>query len=303
MSIYSQATSMYLWCAQPLLQGAVAALLWHRKLRKQFPVFFAFLLVQVAFFAITFPLYGRSEAWYFWLFWLEQGINAVLGFKIIHEIFLDVFRPYPALQDLGTPIFKWAGAVMVLVSVVVAASNSFPQSPLIHAIVTMQRSVRTVQFGLILFLVIFARFLGVSRRQLCFGIALGFGFFAGAELFLLATYSGKLIGRNLFNLLNMFAYDVSVAAWAGYALSAKTVRERAVNPLRTQRWERSLTDLQHATPSDSLIPMFEGMVERAFSRTSNVDSPEDLQTESTAKAPLAKSAGAGSKSSAQGSAE
>jgi len=296
MSIYSQTTATYLWSAQPVLQAAVAVMLWRRKVQKRFPVFFAFLLVQIAAFGILFPLYGRSETAYFWIFWGEQAINAALGFKIIHEIFLDVFRPYHALQDLGTPVFKWAGAVMVLVSVVVAASNSFPQSPIIHAIVTLQRSVRTVQFGLILFLVIFARFLGVSRRQLCFGIALGFGFSAGVELMLLAMYSGRFIGRNHFSVLNMFAYDVSMIAWVGYAWFSIVVRETAVNPLRTQRWEKNLTDLQRVGPSDSLIPMFEGMVERAFSRSSSVDSGDDLMSgENGAQTPRAKSAGAGSK--------
>jgi hypothetical protein len=296
MSLTGPTSSLFLWCAQPVLQSAVAAVLWRRKLHKQFPVFFSFLLAQVAFFAATYPLYGRSAFWYFSLFWFGQALNAILGFKVIHEIFLDVFRPYHALQDLGTPVFKWAGAVMLLVSVVVAASNSFSQSPLIHAVTTMQRSVRTVQFGLILFMVIFSRFLGVSRRQLSFGIALGFGSFAGAELMLLALYAGKLVGHNHLNLLNMLFYNLSVLTWLVYALAAKLVRERAVNPLRTQRWEKGLTDLQRVAPSDSLIPMFEGMVERAFSRNSNLESPEDLlETENSAKHPRTKSAAAGSK--------
>jgi len=295
MSLTGPTSSLCLWCVQPVLQSAVAAVLWRRKLHKQFPVFFSYLLVQVAFFLVTYPLYGRSARWYFALFWLGQALNAVLGFKVIHEIFLDVFRPYRALQDLGTPVFKWAGAVMVLVSVVVAASNSLSQSPLIRAVTTMQRSVRTVQFGLILFLVIFSRFLGVSRRQLSFGIALGFGSFAGAELMLLAMYSGGLIRLSHFNLANMLCYDLSVLGWLVYAWAAKLIRERAVNPLQTQRWEKSITDL-HAAPGDSLIPMFEGMVERAFSRNSNLESTEDLlETENSTKTPRTKSVAAGSK--------
>jgi len=48
------------------------------------------------------------------------------------------------------------------------------------------------------------------------------------------------------------------------------VRGGAVNPLQTQRWEQSLADLQPPLPTDSLIPMFEGMVERAFSRSSTL---------------------------------
>jgi len=295
MSLGIQTTSVYLWCAQPILQSAVAAVLWRRKLHKQFPVFFSYLLVQVAFFAVTFPLYGRSTTWYFSTFWIGQALNAILGFYVIHEIFVDVFRPYHALRDLGTPVFKWAGAVMLLVSIVVAASNSFSQFPLIQAITTMQRSVRMVQFGLILFLVIFSRFLGVSRRHLSFGVALGFGSFAGLELMLLAMFSGGFIGRHHMNLSNMFCYDLSIFLWLAYAWLAKVVREKAANPLQTQRWERSLADLRHEGHGSSLIPMFEGMVERAFSRSSNIDSAEDLgQRGDSAETPRTKSAAAGS---------
>lgn len=268
---------MFLWCTQPILQSVVAAVLWRRKLHKQFPIFFAFLLAQVVIFAVTFPFYGRHETyrWYFWLYWIGEAVNAVLGFKIIHEIFLDVFRPFHALKDLGTPVFKWAGVVMLLVSVVVATSNSFSQDPIIHAVMTLQRSVRLVQFGLILFLILFSRFLGVSRKQTSFGIALGFGFFAGAQLMILAMKAGGLVGYVNFNLIDMISYDFSILIWLAYSFLPTVARETAANHLQTQRWEQGLADLQHSGSNDSLIPMFEGMVERAFSRSSTLEAAEN----------------------------
>ena len=266
MSLHSHTTTLYLWCAQPILQTVVAGIFWRRKLHKQFPVFFTFLLAQLVIFAVTFLSYGRADdAWYFWLFWSGEAVNAVLGFKVIHEIFLDVFRPYHALKDLGTPVFKWAGVVMLLVSVVVAASNSFTQYPVVHAVTTLERSVCMAQFGLIIFLILFSSFLGVSRKQVSFGIALGFGLFAGAELMLLAMHSGGLVGQGTLNLINMISYNLSILVWLAYSLAPTVVRQIAANRLQTQRWEQGLADLQHAAPNDSLIPMFEGMVERAFS--------------------------------------
>jgi hypothetical protein len=73
----------------------------------------------------------------------------------------------------------------------------------------------------------------------------------------------------------MVTYIVAVFVWLGYSFSRKTVREIAVNHLQTQRWEQGLADLQNPLPTDSLIPMFEGMVERAFSRSSNLEAAED----------------------------
>jgi hypothetical protein len=259
-----------LWCSQPVLLSALGVFLWRRKLHKQFPIFFTFLVVQVAIFAISFPSYHNKPV-YFWVYWCGELVNAVLAFKVIHEIFLDVFRPYHALKDLGTPVFKWAGVVMLLVSVVVAASNSFGQDPIVHAVTTLERSVRLVQFGLILFLILFSRFLGVSRRQLSFGIALGFGIFAGVELMLLAMHSGGLIHRGNYDLINMLSWNVSILVWLAYSYSPVVARESSGNYLQTQRWEQGLADLQHTVENDSLIPMFEGMVERAFSRSSSLE--------------------------------
>jgi hypothetical protein len=290
-------TVLYLWCAQPILQSVVAVILWRRKLHKQFPVFFLFLLAQVANFAVTFPLWLVGDfKTYFVFFWLGEAVNAVLGFKVIHEIFLDVFRPYHTLKDLGTLLFKWAGVVMLLVSVVVAFSNSFDQNPLVHALTTLQRSVRIVQLGLILFLLLFSSFLGVSRKQVSFGISLGFGLFAGVELMLYALNSGGFVKLNHLNLINMSTYNLAIFVWLGYSLSRKTVRLAAVNHLQTQRWEQGLADLQRPVSSDSLIPMFEGMVERAFSRSSNLGPPEGhIPFNSPGNPPRANSAAAGSK--------
>ena len=272
-----------LWCCQPLLHSAVAAILWRRGLHKRFPAFFAFLLVQVANFAIAFPLWrADTDGWfsgsyqlYFGFYWLGEAVNAVLGFKVIHEVFVDVFRPYHTLKDLGTLLFRWAGIVMLLVSAVVAFSNSYDRDMLVHAVSTLQRSVRIVQFGLILFLILFSRYLGVSRKQFSFGVSLGFGLFAGWELLLMVLMSGGLVYKAIFDPLNLAAYCVAIAIWLAYSLAHRTEPTLAVNRLQTQRWEQGLADLQPAVTSDSLIPMFEGMVERAFSRSSHLELVDD----------------------------
>lgn len=267
----SETIRLWLWCLEPILQSVVAVVLWRRGLHKKFPVFFAYLLTKIGIFLTIFPLYRHYYEWYFWLFWLGEALMAILGFKVIHEIFVDVFRPYQQLKDLGTVAFKWAFVVMLLVSVVVAFSNSAARDPLVQAVLTLQGSVRLVQFGLIMFLLLFSRFLGISRRQLSFGIALGFGFFAGTELVLLALASGRFLNREGFDLANMVAYNLSFIIWFGYSLVRNEARQSAANPLQTHRWEQGLADIQHPAASDSLIPMFESMVERAISRSSNQD--------------------------------
>ena len=275
MKSYNQ-IALYLWCAQPVLQSAVAVVLWRRKLHKLFPVFFAYVLAQIGIFALTFPLRSADNyEWFFYSYWAGAAVSALLSFRVIHEIFLDVFRPYHMLKDLGTVLFKWTGVVMLLVSVVVAFSNSAQSDPLVQAVTTLQRSVRMVQCGLILFLLLFSRFLGVSRRQQGFGIALGFGLFASVELILIALNSGGLLDIARIGLVNTAMYDLAIVVWLTYAITRSAARDGSTNHLQTQRWERSLADLHTASGSspttpDSLIPMFEGMVERALSRSSHL---------------------------------
>jgi hypothetical protein len=297
MNWHSQTVVFCLWGAQPILQSVVAAIFWRRKLHRQFPAFFWFLLAQVTNFAITFPLWLNGNGnLYFWFFWLGEAVNAVLGFKVIHEIFLDVFRPYHTLKDLGTLLFKWAGVVLLLLSVVVAFSNSLERDPLVDALTTLQRSVGVVQLGLILFLLLFSRFLGVSRKQVSFGISLGFGLFAGVELLMLALNSGGFIAQGSLNLIDMATWNMAILIWFGYSLSRRALRQGSVNHLQTQRWEQSLADLQTPVASDSLIPMFEGMVERALLRNSNLEPAEDVPVpDHPFTRPRASSAAAGSK--------
>ena len=260
-----------LWFAHPLLEASVVGIMLWRKIHRTFPIFFAYIVFQILVFAITFPL--QSPHFYvifFYVYWATTAVSVILGFRVIQEIFLDVFRPYHTLRDLGSVLFKWAGLVMLMVAGVVAASTaSATEHPLQTGIMTLQRSVRVVQCGLILFLLVFSRYLGTNWRQKSFGIALGFGAFASVELSLVAlnASTGNFVSQVLTSFINMTAYNVTILVWVGYMLLKSPAREPAAHMLRPQRWEEGLSAIQHPAAPDSLIPMFESMVDRALSRT------------------------------------
>jgi hypothetical protein len=260
-----------LWCAHPLLQAVVAGVMYWRRLHKTFPIFFAYIVAQIAIFMVVFPLQKWGDySVYFYTYWATNALSVVLGFKVIHEIFLDVFRPYHTLRDLGTVLFRWAGLVMLMVAMVVAASTTGgAEDPFINGIMTLQRSVRVVQVGLVLFLLVFSAYLGITWKQKSFGIALGFGGFAGVELGLIAWnwWGANVHHQTLSTLMNLSAYDASILVWIGYAFARSPERTPAINSAQTRRWEESLTEIQYPSKPDSLIPMFEGMVDRALSRT------------------------------------
>jgi hypothetical protein len=258
-----------LWIAGPVLQlGVVGVMLW-RRMHRTFPVFFSYIVAQVVMFFAVFPIHvGGSYKQYFYSFWICEAISLVIGFMVIHEIFLEIFRPFHTLKDLGSILFKWAGLVMLLMAgVVAAASPAYSQGPLVQSVLTVQRCVRIIQCGLVLFLLIFSKYLGVSWRHRSFGIALGFGSFAIAEQIAVALRASAYIEEPTLNVVILLAYNMAVLVWMGYMAAKQLAREDKTVLLTTQRWDQSLTDLQHTDAPDSLIPMFEGMVDRAFSRT------------------------------------
>jgi hypothetical protein len=264
-----------LWIAHPVLQSLVAAAMIRRKLYKTFPFFFAYVVAQMLIFAALYPIYKPAQRdlffyeLFFDLYWSTTAISVLLGFKVIHEVFVDIFRPYHTLRDLGSVLFKWSGLVMLLVAGVITASSPVTQAgPLVQAIITLQRSVRVIQFGLILFLLFFSKYLGISWRQRSFGVALGFGGFAFMELAVLALHTGSYMSALAANIVNMTAYNSAIVTWGVYMCMKSPLRESTSTLLKSQRWEQSLTDLTMPATADSLIPMFESMVDRAFSRTS-----------------------------------
>ncbi len=258
-----------LWIAHPVLQLSIVAVMLWRRMHKTFPVFLTYIASQVLIFAILFPIrrWGTYSE-YFYTYWICAGAALVLGFMVIHEIFLDIFRPFHALKDLGSVLFKWAGLVMLLLAgVVAAASPASSQGPLVQSVLTVQRCVRIIQCGLVLFLLIFSKYLGVSWKQRSFGIAMGFGSFAIIEQVSVALRASGYLREDNLNLIVMFAYNAAILIWFGYMAVKQTVRDDMTVLLTSQRWDQSLGDLQHPGAPDSLIPMFEGMVDRAFSRT------------------------------------
>ncbi|MGA8621493.1 MAG: hypothetical protein WB660_23580 [Candidatus Sulfotelmatobacter sp.] len=257
-----------LWVAHPVLQTGIVIVMFRRGQHRVFKYFFAYVVMQIVTFAVVFPASRYSYSTCFYFSWFSTAISVTLGFQVIHEAFLDVFRPFHTLRDLGTVLFKWAGLVMLLVAGVVSvSSNATDTAPWMQAIMTGQRCVRIIQVGMVLFLISFARYLGVSRRQHSFGIAMGFGTFALVELILNASWAGSHLANLSMSLINMTAYNGTLLIWLGYTFMKSPTRNAGSILLRPQRWEQSLSDIHHPLAADSLIPMFEGMVDRALSRT------------------------------------
>src|SRR5579884_4035570 len=101
-----------LWIMHPLLQVGIVGFMLRRSLLRNFKFFFGYILAQLLTFAVVFPAYvWHAYNALFLLYWGCNAISVTFGFLVIHEIFVDVFRMFHTLRDLGTVLFKWAGLV------------------------------------------------------------------------------------------------------------------------------------------------------------------------------------------------
>jgi hypothetical protein len=264
-------TVLALWVLQTIIQVIIAAVLYRRKLRKEFPAFFTYICAQIAIFCVQVPAFYHAppdSSLYFNIQWVASALNLVLAFRIIHEIFVDVFKPYHALKDLGTALFRWAAIIMVLVSVALIAVSPSWEDPLMNSLLVVQRCVRVVQCGLVIFLLAFCGNLGVNWRRFSFGVALGFGFISASEMITTALYSGGRISVPTVTLAIFATYNAGLLIFLFYSLSNR--RSDMVPVLVPQRWDEALLDINvPQSEADSLIPMFEHMVDQALSKTPN----------------------------------
>jgi hypothetical protein len=143
-------------------------------------------------------------------------------------------------------LFRWAFVVLVMVAIVSANRPSLTSSGLITAVLVLERSVRIVQCGLVVFLFMFASTLALSWRHYVFGVALGFGFFAAVELILAAVrvQVGPAADQT-YIMLKPAAYAFSTIIWMTYVV-APTPKPFAVKAMfnhQVEEWNETILSL------------------------------------------------------------
>ena len=271
----SEVAYFSVWVMQPILQTITAGIIAWRKLSRRFPVFFAYTVFQVIAFAVLFPARLFSPKLFTYVDGTLTTASLVFGLFVIYEVFLESFRYFHTLRDLGKVLFRWAAVVMMLVACVITF-----ESPAAHtaffgqAVFTLGRCLRVTQCGLVLFLLMFCKYLGTSPKQSSLGIAAGFGGFAGIQIVAAVLQSGSFITEVSLTLATAIAYDAVILLWLFHMLNKQAAREPVNSLLTSQRWEDSLSDIQHPEPSAALISSFENMVDEVLSR-----SQDDARTE------------------------
>ena len=242
---------LYLWIAPHALQAVLAVMMIQRKLLREFPVFFAYTVFEIAQFLVLFGAdhWDRVSADQYVVLWLVGGtISIALRFAVVYEIFTVVFRSYPALQEFGGVLFRWATVVLMIVAVMLVGYSSGNEIDRFTVPLTIvDRAVSLIQCGLLVLLILLVRLLSFPWTSYAFGIALGLGFYASLELAVsaLRAYVGLTTAQILFDDISMGAYHCCVVFWiVALLLPQRKSSKTSSTPIQDlEHWNNALQRL------------------------------------------------------------
>jgi hypothetical protein len=236
----------YLWIAPHTLLAVVLVLMVRRRLYKQFPIFLLYTAFELLQFMVLLAVFihtrSLADGRYRGAFLVGAAISGALRFGIIYEIFVEVFRKYDALRDLSKVLFRCATVLLLLIGVALASTHGNGSDGFLLIVPILDRTVRFMQCGLLVFLFLFSRYFGISWRNYAFGIALGFGILASLELVDYAIRSQIVAGSYLLDYLGMATYHCSVLIWIFYLLAQDTQEPQEPQGPRTPRMLKKLPE-------------------------------------------------------------
>ena len=196
------------------------------------------------FFFLHDPLFYHTGT-YFAAFWAEQTISLLLGVMVIKEVFSSLFQPYTALHDLSGSAFRWLVLTFVLIALISGAlAPGVDQQRVVAGVYVLERSVRTVQVGALLFLFAFSKALGVSWRSHPFGVATGFGTLATFRLVAVALRAQTDYLQPLTLVLSGVGEICAVLIWTVYLLVPEHAHELNELPsVQLEQWNQALAGL------------------------------------------------------------
>jgi hypothetical protein len=243
----------YLWVAPDALQLVLCFFLWKRRLIREFPAFFAFLLLtgvgELTLYAADL-LPSVSGVTYWDMVWGEDILESVLKFAVLAEVFGKLFGAYASVARLGKVLIQWAGAMLVFAAAL-AAGNA-PRRPLVGIVSgthLLEQSIFLIECGVLVLIFLLSSYFHLRWPRKVFGIALGLSlsacvYLATWALIINAGLSAKELDLLVF--LKGSAFHLEVLLWFYYLLLPERAPVLTPAPLPENNlalWNRELERL------------------------------------------------------------
>jgi hypothetical protein len=257
------------WLLGPVLQITLLTFMLRRKLHALFPRFFSYILFQIVKSGFLFVIYHYYSGSYFDAYWTGNTISVLLAVTVMDEMLHNLFKQYGGIKNLGSIIFRWSCGLLLLLSIVNALSTQQAGAErVVSAVLGFDRSVRIMQCGIFLLLMILCRLLRNCWRQHVFGIALGFGVFASVELVIVSSAMHYGNGSDaIVSLVKGAAYNAVTVIWITYLRRQSELIPEIDKAPQLNALNTALVASPHAGNED-FVSMVEQAVDRVLSRGS-----------------------------------
>lgn len=234
-----------MWISGFALQALITWVMFRKKLLHEYPAFFVYTAFHVALFFVEFPSHYFSYPVYFYVYWVSNGISSVLALLVLQELFKKLVSPCEPLQKRALLIFRMSVVTICLIALYLVRLQHLQLNDdrLLETLVAMQQAVGMVVFGLIVFLGLFRRVLGLGWRNTEVGIALGFSIYAAATMTSAIVYSWVgHHGRWVITFVMQLSYLLATVVWAYYFVFFKSsIHENDLpRPEQLAAWNHAL---------------------------------------------------------------
>lgn len=179
----------------PVLEIWLAGILIRRKLYREFPFFFAYIVSSILI-ALCRSLAAQNYHVYFVVYWASAAAYALLALLVLHEVFRWAFLEFYEHWRWFWLVFPGVSAIILLLSLVYAVEYPPVQaSRLISLILVLGFAVNFIQAALFGLFFLLVWILGVRWRNYPFAIVMGFAISALGALgayWLRSVYGTKL---------------------------------------------------------------------------------------------------------------
>jgi hypothetical protein len=247
---WHKALSLFLWITPHALLGVLAVVLCKRRLYREFPVFFAYVFYEIAEFILLFGLYsilGVGKQ-YGYAYCATLLLSIALRFGVIDEVSKSLFRESQFLKVSARRSLQCVGGLLLVMGVLLAVYAPGDNSARWYAgVLVVNRGAAMIQCGLLLALLLFSRFLGLSWRRSAFGIALGLAVLTSLDLAMFALRAAftSEVAADFLDLLITGTYLVCVSIWIGYLRAPEREPAASLAIVPHDEVETWNTELQH----------------------------------------------------------
>jgi hypothetical protein len=196
---------------------AVVVVMVLRKLYRTFPFFFTYLFVVLLGDVVRIIFLNGAYLRYFYAYWSTEGIEVLLAFLVLYEVFL--LRLFPGINI--TPILRYLfpiAAVVVagLTSLMFVSAPSGGPSRLAVLVGEFTLALSFCQVAVLAFFCALMLFMSREWRRHELGIAAGFGIYGSVKLIINVKRAQEHYGSVALQQLPIVAYAVAALIWLFY---------------------------------------------------------------------------------------